>query len=386
VVLDGTNAGLTTEGLTVSGPGTNVTIRGLVIQNFTSNGININGTTSQAVIGGTGPGEGNVIIGNKGIGLSMSVNGNVVEGNFIGTDATGLANLGNGREGVFINDVSSNNVIGGTVAGAGNVIAFNVANGIGVDSGTGNAIWGNSIFSNQLLGIDLGFNGVTPNDLGDPDMGANNFQNFPVLTSVTSANGSTTIQGTLNSNAGANFRVEFFVNDACDPSGNGEGQTLLGAVDPVTTDGSGNATINMSFPVSLSATKFITATATNNVTKDTSEFSACLQATVLVENCTNGKDDDGDGLIDCADPDCAADPACLTTKVGGTAEICNNGIDDDGDGLVDCADPDCFSSPLCTTTTGSGCSLGVSPGTLGLAGFLLPFAAVFGIWIRRKVS
>jgi len=60
------------------------------------------------------------------------------------------------------------------------------------------------------------------------------------------------------------------------------------------------------------------------------------------EKCTNGRDDDKDGLVDCADPDCAGDPACAPP-----AEICNNGIDDDGDSLVDCADPDCASDPAC---------------------------------------
>src|SRR5262249_27123398 len=45
-------------------------------------------------------------------------------------------------------------------------------------------------------------------------------------------------------------------------------------------------------------------------------------------------DNDGDGLIDCADSDCAGNPACKT-------EICGNCIDDDGDGLVDSDDPDC---------------------------------------------
>ncbi|MGR3310341.1 MAG: hypothetical protein ACUZ77_06155, partial [Candidatus Brocadiales bacterium] len=53
------------------------------------------------------------------------------------------------------------------------------------------------------------------------------------------------------------------------------------------------------------------------------------------EDCTNGTDDDGDGLVDCLDPDCLPCPA----------EDCTNGIDDDGDGLVDCNDTDC---PSCT--------------------------------------
>ena len=62
-----------------------------------------------------------------------------------------------------------------------------------------------------------------------------------------------------------------------------------------------------------------------------------------VEVCNNGVDDDGDGAVDCADPDCAADPACTGTPV----ENCSNGVDDDGDGAVDCADTDCAGDPAC---------------------------------------
>ncbi|MEO2148744.1 MAG: dockerin type I repeat-containing protein [bacterium] len=61
------------------------------------------------------------------------------------------------------------------------------------------------------------------------------------------------------------------------------------------------------------------------------------------ENCTNGVDDDGDGLIDCEDADCDLDPACA----GPPPENCTNGTDDDGDGLADCDDPDCSGAPSC---------------------------------------
>ncbi|MCB9742021.1 MAG: hypothetical protein H6740_05445 [Alphaproteobacteria bacterium] len=53
------------------------------------------------------------------------------------------------------------------------------------------------------------------------------------------------------------------------------------------------------------------------------------------EDCENSLDDDGDALVDCGDPDCAAYEACLS-------EDCWNGVDDDGDGLADCRDPDCY--------------------------------------------
>ena len=61
-------------------------------------------------------------------------------------------------------------------------------------------------------------------------------------------------------------------------------------------------------------------------------------------NCTDGLDDDGDTLVDCDDPDCAADPACAAPA---TETNCTDGLDDDGDTLVDCDDPDCSADPAC---------------------------------------
>ena len=54
-----------------------------------------------------------------------------------------------------------------------------------------------------------------------------------------------------------------------------------------------------------------------------------------IEVCDDGRDNDGDGLVDCNDPDCATSPACKPH------EICGNCIDDDGNGLTDFEDPAC---------------------------------------------
>lgn len=91
---------------------------------------------------------------------------------------------------------------------------------------TGVAILGNSIFSNLRLGIDLPSTnessfGITPNDPGDADAGANNLQNYPVLKSTSVSNGNVNIIGSLNSAANTSYRVEFFGNDAVDASGYG---------------------------------------------------------------------------------------------------------------------------------------------------------------------
>ena len=64
-------------------------------------------------------------------------------------------------------------------------------------------------------------------------------------------------------------------------------------------------------------------------------------------DCDNGIDDDGDGLIDCEDPDCLNSNTCLV-------EICNNGIDDDGDGFIDCADAECQQITTCVEICDNG--------------------------------
>ena len=97
--------------------------------------------------------------------------GNRVQGNTIGLNPAGTAPLPNTAVGVSLS-VSPGNAIGGTEPGAGNLISANNI-GVSVVSGAGNAILGNSIYGNTALGIDLGANGVTPNDQDDPDTGAN---------------------------------------------------------------------------------------------------------------------------------------------------------------------------------------------------------------------
>ena len=82
--------------------------------------------TSRNLIGGTNTGAGNVISGNLGNGIlfrGSNVVGNVVQGNFIGTDATGMNALPNSIAGLTIDTGSKSNLVGGTVTGARNVIS-----------------------------------------------------------------------------------------------------------------------------------------------------------------------------------------------------------------------------------------------------------------------
>ena len=163
----GTNAAGTAAvaagGIAIDISGTDTTIGGTV------------GTTP----GGPCTGACNLISGKQlGVIFETGSTGGQVQGNLIGTNAAGTAGIPNGIDGVLLNE--SNHTVGGTTASARNVIAFNSNNGVTVtDNGAGNAILGNSIFSNGGLGINLGPTGVTPNDAGDADTGANNLQNFP---------------------------------------------------------------------------------------------------------------------------------------------------------------------------------------------------------------
>lgn len=234
---------------------------------------------SGAIIGGAAQGAGNLISGNAGDGVGIGNSSNVVvKNNRIGTTASGVSPLANGGDGVEIVTGGGNNQIGGAAANEGNTIAFNGEDGVQIDdvgaAPTGNPILGNSIHSNGGLGINLGADGVTANDAGDADGGANRRQNFPVITLAQT--GSTRVAGTFNSAANTNFRLEFFSSPAADASGSGEGQTFIGALN-LTTDGGGNAAFSETFAASAPVGSFVSATATNLSTNDTSEFSNARQ-------------------------------------------------------------------------------------------------------------
>ena len=244
-------------------------------------GIELDTSPRADTIGGTAAGAGNVISGNAGDGIlfnDFSLGGIVVAGNLIGTASDGSSPLGNQGDGVSILAALGADTIGGTAGGSANVIAYNTGNGVTVgydsvsgDPSTSDAILGNSIYANSKLGIDLGDDGVTLND-SSGHSGPNLFQDFPVLTSVLTSGGTTTITGTLSGAADSTFRIEFFSNPAQDPSGYGQGQTFL-MFDNVTTDDSGQASFSVQTPSALALGQYVTATATDP-SSNTSEFSA----------------------------------------------------------------------------------------------------------------
>jgi hypothetical protein len=247
---------------------------GVGIGGFGSPGV----TADNNIIGGADPALRNLISGNKTWGLTFcDANLSQVFGNLIGTDRSGSTSLPNGAGGVYFACAGArDNKIGGTGTGEGNVIAFNGGDGIydATDYRYGylhfnNAFVSNSIHSNSGLGINLippagePASTVTPNDPGDTDIGENGLINFPVITAVSA----TSVSGTLDTPNPDQTTIEVFGNDAADPSGYGEGQTLLGRATP---DAAGNWTLTLASP--LTSNTYITSTTTDNQ-GNTSEFS-----------------------------------------------------------------------------------------------------------------
>lgn len=209
--------------------GADSVVRGLVINGFPSHGVQIRPTG--APFGGN----------------------NVVEGNFIGVDATGAVAVPNAGDGVRILEMPGNSILA-------NVIATNAGNGVSVDgaAATGNRIHANAIRANGELGIALLDNG-------------NNLQAAPVLTAALSDGDTLTVQGTVTGAPNATFVVDVFDSTTCDPSGAGEGERFLGSA-VATTSGAGSASFVALLPDSAA---IVTSTATDH-DGNTSQFSGCV--------------------------------------------------------------------------------------------------------------
>jgi titin len=217
-------------------------------------GVDFYGSDTNNIVGGATVAARNVISGNGGdaVGLfNPGTTGNTIEGNYIGTDRTGSAPLPNSGAGVAVITGASSNLIGGTTAGAANVIANNTT-GIAVDgsSTVGNSALGNSIFANStLMGIAL-------------TSGGNNNEPAPSITTVFKGGSNTTISGVV---VAGTHRVEVFQNPSCaDP----EGKLFIGAVSTSTT--------SWSITVPAISSPALTATSTDTSTGNTSEFSRCV--------------------------------------------------------------------------------------------------------------
>ena len=314
--------GAATTGAVIKGNyvGTNASGTG-AIPNTSNSGIYFS-FSSNNTVGGSTPGERNLISGNQFDGvLIAAASGNVVKGNFIGTNSAGTAGLAN-QIGVRV-DSSSSNTIGGIAAGEGNTIAHNTEDGVCVtQSGTSNSVRGNSIYANGFLGIDLDptapcpTGAVTDNDLlptVDADTGPNGLMNFPVITAVSYNNGTRTftVAGTLANPSASTATVDVYATDVVDGSGNGEGRRYLGSATPINSNppDPGNWTFTMT---GAPAFGFISATATDS-SNNTSEFSATYAADV-----------DGDSFPSSTDNcDVVHNPLQLDHDADGVGDACD---------------------------------------------------------------
>jgi CSLREA domain-containing protein len=246
-------------------------------------------------VGGSAPGARNVCSGNTFAGVVLDQSsGCTVQGNILGSDPAGALAIGNGFSGLLI--LNSSNTIA-----TNNLSAFNATGGVVIaEAGTGNRVQSNAIFSNTGLGIDLALvlgpfgvgDGVTPNDAGDADGGTNNLQNFPVLSGAD-----------LNSNLEVTYAVDSSAANAAyplaiefflaDPAGQ-EGRTLIGT--DTYNDGDGTTVASFSPMATVVPGNSIVATATDTA-GNTSEFSASIAVgggvlpNVIFVNSTGDADD-----------------------------------------------------------------------------------------------
>lgn len=236
VIISGNYVGLAADG--ASGLGNS------------GDGVTLSVYAFDITIGGDLATQGNVISANGGHGVNLGgadVTQNSVMGNIIGSDASGLLDLGNGQNGIKIGNSAYENVIG-----PGNLIVHNLADGVRVDSpgAVGNAISQNSIYSNSLAGIQL-------SDGGNNEIPAPQIDNVSL--------GPLEISGT----ACPACLVELFAS----MDDQGEGQYFLGSVTAQASTG------EYSLEIGYLPGSYLTATATD-ASNGTSEFSPVYETTI----------------------------------------------------------------------------------------------------------
>jgi hypothetical protein len=238
---------------------------------------------SRATIGGPLPSQRNVVSAN-GEGISVSsgtgstttydgpISGTTIEGNYIGTDASGTLDRGNNL-GVSIFQYFPGTIsIGGGATGASNRIAYNKTAGVKVFSAVNDeadpsttTIRQNEIFSNGGAGIDTGGAGVNFDD--NPDTGE---LNRPVITEVIDEGTNWRVKGTLPPRPSQTFTLDFYANADHDTTGYGEGAKWIGSQN-ASTDASGAGAFDFSV-AKVAGMPVISVTATDS-RGETSEFS-----------------------------------------------------------------------------------------------------------------
>jgi CSLREA domain-containing protein len=272
-------------------------------------------------IGGTGAGEGNVISSNPGGGIVIdgngvaSTSGTMIQGNFIGTNASSTLNLGNGADGIYLRRGANSSTIGGTTAAAENTIVYNLTDGIAIvdNASVDNAILRNKIHSNTGLGIDLNDDSVSNNDVLDGDSGGNNRLNYPVMISATEWTGAVLAKFDLDVPVGF-YRIDLYTNPSgTDPSNNGEGESHWTST-IISHPGGGVQTFSTSAAGSTGDVITMTATECTDgagcaAWGDTSEYS--LAATVVANSAPTA---------DAAGPYTIAEGASVTLNGSGSTD------------------------------------------------------------------
>ncbi|MEZ4331537.1 MAG: right-handed parallel beta-helix repeat-containing protein [Myxococcota bacterium] len=233
---------------------------------------------SGARIGGTEPGEGNVIAYNEQVGVLIEphVLLGSIEGNLIGVlpDGTPGGNFGPGVRIQAESPEEGSQFVGGPpnvdaseIAPHGNWIAYNYGPGISIVNGRMKTLRGNRIQSNQGIGIDLGDDGPTPNDPGDADEGVNEGQNAPefdpVLTRYDESTGKLTIAYRITSSPLAS-RYPIMVDFYLSPASPTQGEIYLGSDRYEATSAGELVTVELIPPIGLSVLGWLTATATDD--------------------------------------------------------------------------------------------------------------------------
>jgi len=201
------------DGVTLEGGGTDVCGNHIGVgadeqpAGNAAEGVRINGGGNR--VGDSANGcSANVIGFNLSDGVQISGDANIVRNNTVG--GIPFVDLGNGNSGIFLADGADLNEI------ADNILHNNGNDGIRVAAGAGtrNRFDTNNFGSNGDLFIDLGDDGITANDTGDSDSGANNLQNFPDITNLASVNGLLEISYRVDSgNAASTYplTVDFYL-------------------------------------------------------------------------------------------------------------------------------------------------------------------------------
>jgi len=216
--------------------------------------------------------------------IDSGTDGTTIQGNYFGTDETQTLSAGN-FEGVDITSGGTNITIGGIGAGEGNVFTNQPDEAIEVGNfASGVTIRGNSIYGNEGLGIDHGDDGVTANDAGDSDTGANNLQNWAAINSVSIAdNGTFSYDIDTTTLASGTYTIDFYVSRDRD-LGRVEGERYIGSLNGV-ADGNSSLTGTLA-GISMAPGEFVTLVTTDDASGSSSEFSQYGYAS----------DGDGDGV------------------------------------------------------------------------------------------